>query len=378
MKEKKVMVSGCFDLIHAGHISFFKTAFTFGKLYVFLGRDKNILHLKGKAPYFSEQERKFVVGSCKYVEEAAICSGMGILDFELDLLNLKPDIFIVNADGHTLEKQQLCANNGVEYVILDRTPEVGLPVRSSSEIKKTLRFPYRMCLAGGWMDQPWVSEICPGSAVVAQIWPTNDFNERSGMATSSRNIAKEIWDDNYPKGNPIRNAQLLFGAENPPYSKYISGSQDQIGLLMPGINRLYYNGGFWPEKIDSSIDPDICNWLSDVLHLFPLKDRPDGYDPIKIKNLTANIVNKLAKSGNECYDSILKKDTIGLGKAMTDTFMAWSEMLPLTVPKWVMEEMEDKYINKYPGAITSGAGGGYAFVVSDKPIEGALKIKVKF
>ena len=378
MKEKKVMVSGCYDLLHGGHIAFFKTAAAYGKLYVFLGQDKNVLQLKGKAPYFSEQERKFIVGSCRYVEEAAVSTGMGMLDFEPDMRRLKPDIFIVNHDGHTPDKARLCAELGVEYIVLDRIPEEGLPARSSSETKRELRFPYRVCIAGGWMDQPWVSEIYPGSAVVAQIWPTVDFNDRSGMATSSRKVAMELWDQNFPKGDLVRNAQLLFGAENPPYSKYISGSQDQIGLLTPGVNRLYYNGGFWPERIDSCVDPETCDWLSKVLHLIPLEPRPEGYDPIKVRNLELGIVKELAESGNNCYDSIMRKDVIGLGKAMTQTFLSWRKMLPFTVPDWVLEEMESKYLYNYPGAITSGSGGGYAVVASETMIEGALKIKVKF
>jgi len=378
MSEKKVMVSGCYDLIHGGHIAFFKTAAAYGKLYVFLGQDKNVLQLKGKAPYFSEQERKFIVGSCKYVEEAIVSSGMGMLDFEPDMRKLKPDIFIVNHDGHTPAKEKLCKELGVEYIVLERIPEEGLPVRSSSETKREMRFPYRVCIAGGWMDQPWVSEIYPGSAVVAQIWPTIDFNDRSGMATSSRKVALELWDHNFPKGDTIRNAQLLFGAENPPYSKYISGSQDQIGILAPGVNRLYYDGGFWPARIDSCVDPEICDWLSKVLHLIPLEPRPEGYDPIKLKNLELSIVKELAEAGNNCYDSIMKKDVNGLGKSMTETFLAWRKMLPYTVPDWVMEEMESKYLHNFPGAITSGSGGGYVVVASETPIEGSIKIKVKF
>ena len=113
-------------------------------------------------------------------------------------------------------------------------------LRSSSGTKREMRFPYRLCLAGGWIDQPWVSKIHPGSVVVAQIWPTMDFNDRSGLATSSRNVAIKLWGDRYPDGDHEENARLLFGAENPPGKKYISGSQDHIGLLYPGINRLYY------------------------------------------------------------------------------------------------------------------------------------------
>jgi len=372
------MVSGCYDLLHGGHVAFFKTAAAYGKLYVFLGQDKNLLQLKGKAPYFSQEERKFMVGSIRYVHEAVISSGMGLLDFADEMRTLKPDYFIVNHDGDSEGKRQLCEEVGVEYIVLERIPEEGLPARSSSGTKKDLKFPYRLCIAGGWMDQPWVSEIHPGSVVVAQLWPSVDFNDRSGMASSSRKIAIELWNGTLPEGDPIRNAQLLFGAENPPYSSYISGSQDHIGLLAPGVNRLFYNGGYWPENIESTIEPDICNWLSEVLYLIPLEPRPEGYDPIKIKHLDKGFIKKLAEAGDNCWKSILMKDINGLGKSMTETFQAWRKMLPETVPDWVMNEMEFRYLPYYPGAITSGSGGGYIVVASENEIEGSVKIKVKY
>jgi len=378
MKEKKVLVSGCYDLIHGGHITFFKTAAQYGKLYVAVGSDSNLLLLKGKAPYFSQEERVYLINAIRFVEEAFIASGSGMLDFEPDLKRIKPDIFIVNSDGHTSEKEALCKEFGVEYKVLERIPEEGLPARASSSTKIELKFPYRICIAGGWMDQPWVSEIHPGSVVVAQLWPTIDFNDRSGMATSSRKVAIEIWGNRYPDGDPQMNAKLLFGAENPPGSKYISGSQDHIGLLNPGISRLFYNGDYWPEQIDSTIDKETCEWLSKVLHLIPLEPRPDGYNPLKEKNLSADIVQELGDAGEQCWQSIIKKDTIGLGESMTKSLLAWKKMLPYTVPEYVMKEMEEKYFPNYAGAITTGSGGGYVVVASDIDIEGEIKIKVRF
>jgi cytidyltransferase-like protein len=377
VKEKTVMVSGCFDLLHGGHIAFLKTAAAYGKLYVAIGQNNNLLQLKGKTPYFSEKERQYIVGSVKYVHEAFISSGKGMLDFEPDMRRIKPDIFIVNTDGHTPEKENLCRELRVEYIILDRMPEPGLPARSSSGIKRDMPFPYRICIAGGWMDQPWVSEVYPGSVVVVQIWPTIEFNDRAGMATSSRKVALELWDGRIPEGDPVRNAKLLFGAENPPGSKYVSGSQDHIGLLVPGINRLYYEGKYWPSDIKTCIDHSICEWLSDVLYLIPLDPRPSGYDPIVVKHLDKEFVKELGDSGNDCWYSIINKDINGLGKAMTRSFLAWKKMLPNTVPDNIMNEMT-KYISNYPGAITSGSGGGYALVVSEKNIKGAFRIKVKF
>ncbi|MEI8226418.1 MAG: adenylyltransferase/cytidyltransferase family protein [Bacteroidota bacterium] len=378
MKNKKVLVSGCYDLLHGGHIAFLKTASSYGDLYVSIGRDENLLFLKGKKPVFSEDERLYIVKSIKYVYDTFLASGTGMLDFEPDMKKIKPDIFVVNHDGHTPEKENLCKKLGVKYIILERIPEPGLPARSSSGTKRDLRFPYRLCLAGGWIDQPWVSKMHPGSVVVAQIWPTMDFNDRSGLATSSRKVGIQIWGDRYPNGDHEQNARLLFGAENPPGKVYVSGSQDQIGLLYPGINRLCYNGGYWPERIESTTEKDICDWLSDVLHLVPLEPRPEGYDPLKVMHLEKPLIRELGEAGDLCWEAILKKDVNGLGKALTNTLLSWKKILPLTVPDWVMKEMESKYFPVYPGAITSGSGGGYVIVVSETKIEGSIKIKIRY
>lgn len=378
MKLKKVFVSGCFDLLHGGHIAFFKSASTYGDLYVSVGRDDNLLLLKGKKPYFSQEERLYIVKSIKYVHEAFLASGSGMLDFKPDIERIKPDIFIVNEEGHTPDKEKLCNENGIEYVVLERIPEPGLPVRSSSGSKRNLRFPYRLCLAGGWIDQPWISEVNAGSVVVAQIWPTHDFNNRSGLATSSRDIGIKIWGDRYPEGDPVENAKILFGAENPPGTKYVAGSQDHLGLLLPGVNQLCYNGQYWPDKIHTSVDKDICIWLSDVVHLVPLKPRPDGYDPLKVMHLEKHFIRDLGEAGDRCWESILRKDISGLGKSMSDTLISWKKILPLTVPDDIMKEMEINYFQNYPGAITSGSGGGYIIVVSEEEIPGAIKIKVRY
>ena len=373
---KKVFVSGCFDLFHAGHAAFLREASSYGKLYVAVGSDKNVQLLKGKAPYFSQAERCFIINSLRYVEEAFVASGTGLLDFAPDAERLKPDIFVVNSDGESGGKRKFCESNNIQYIVLNRIPEKGLPARSSSLTKKELQLPYRICLAGGWVDQPWVSKICAGSVVVARLSPAIDFNERSGMATSSRRIASDLWGDRFPDGDPIQNARLLFGAENPPGTKNVSGSQDHIGLLAPGINRLFYTGDYWPTRIDSTTDPEICHWLSQNLHLICLKPRPSGYDPVSEMDLREDWIRKLGEAGDLCWQSVLRRDVLGLGRAMTQTFEMWQLILPRTVPEWV-KEVARQYAS-YPGVVTSGSGGGYLMVASEKEIPGAIKIRVDF
>jgi glycerol-3-phosphate cytidylyltransferase-like family protein len=343
-----------------------------------VGRDENLFKLKGKRPVFSEQERLYIVRSIRYVDDAFLASGDGMLDFEPDLRKIKPDIFLVNSDGHTVEKERLCKELGIDYVVLERIPEPGLPARSSSATKRDMRFPYRLCLAGGWIDQPWVSKICPGSVVVAQIWPTLDFDNRSGLATSSREVGIKLWGNRYPEGDPVENARLLFGAENPPGKDYISGSQDHLGLLLPGINRLWYEGRYWPEKIDSRTDKDTCEWLSEILWMVKLNPRPAGYNPLKEMHLEKNYVKELGDAGTLCWEGAIKKDIRTFGRGMTETYLAWRKILPLTVPDDILKEMETKYFPHFPGAITSGSGGGYVIVASEKEIEGAIKIRIRY
>lgn len=377
MEDRTVLVSGCFDLLHAGHIAFLKSAAQFGRLYVSVGSDSNLLLLKGKAPHFSQEERLYLIRSIRYVEDAFIASGSGMLDFEPDMRRIKPGMFIVNGDGHTAGKESLCHKLGVEYRVLERIPEKGLPARASSSIKMELQIPYRICITGGWLDQPRVSKISPGNVVVAQILPTVEFNDRSGLGTSSRKLALEIWKNRCPAGDPLQNARILFGAENPPGSKYVSGSQDHIGLLNPGISRLFYKGDYWPAQVESIRDTHICDWLSSVLHLVPLEPRRPGYDPLIEQVLTIDNVRALAGASEQCWESILRKDVHGLGESLTKTLIAWKNLLPNTVPDHVLHDIENNYWSKYPGATTSGSGGGYVIVASEGEVPGSLKICVR-
>ena len=195
---KKVFVSGIFDLLHSGHIEFFKEAAAYGDLYVAIGSDATALDLKGQPPVNSERERLFMVQAVSWVKEAVISRGLGILDFEAELRKIKPDIFIVTDDGNVLAKRELCDSLGIEYVMLRRTPAPGLPPRSTTALRNDCRIPYRIDIAGGWLDQPFVSKLYPGPVITVSLEPTIEFNERSGMATSTRRAAIELWGTRLP------------------------------------------------------------------------------------------------------------------------------------------------------------------------------------
>ncbi len=179
--SKKVFVSGCFDMLHSGHIAFFREAASLGDLYVALGSDRTVYELKGRLPVNREDERLFMVKAVSCVRDAFISRGGGILDFEQELRSLVPDFLVVNEDGNIPAKRALCEELGIEYVVLRREPHSGLPRRSTTDLRLVEQMPYRIDLAGGWLDQPFVSQHYPGSVITISLLPTVEFNERSGF-----------------------------------------------------------------------------------------------------------------------------------------------------------------------------------------------------
>jgi cytidyltransferase-like protein len=134
--QKKVIVTGCYDWLHSGHIRFFEQASAYGDLYVSLGNDANIHGLKGDGhPLQTQQERAYMVGAIRFVTQAFVAAGFGWLDAEAEIDRLKPDIYLVNEDGDRAEKRAFCAAHGLEYVVLQRLPKDGLPSRQSTELR---------------------------------------------------------------------------------------------------------------------------------------------------------------------------------------------------------------------------------------------------
>lgn len=134
--RKKVIVTGCYDWLHSGHVRFFEEASAYGELYVAVGNDANVRNLKGEGhPLFPQELRRYMVGSIRYVHQALITSGWGWLDAEPEIERLKPDIYLVNEDGDKPEKRAYCEAHGLEYVVLRRLPAPGLQRRSSTELR---------------------------------------------------------------------------------------------------------------------------------------------------------------------------------------------------------------------------------------------------
>lgn len=357
---KKVFVSGCYDMLHSGHVAFFKEASRFGDLYVGIGSDKTVEELKHRRTVYSEKERLYMVKAIRYVKEAYINPGSGMLDF-LDLLkDIKPDVFVVNSDGGSDTKRRLCEELGIEYVVLQRTPDEGLEARSTTALRGEVksRIPYRIDLAGTWIDQPYVSEHGAGWAITASIEPDIEFMERGGMATSTRNAARKIWPYELPDYNEEMMARLLFCLENDPENKgHVSGAQDAIGICVSGVSRHFYDGHFWPSKIETVRDERVLSWLEDHLVLVPMFPRRNGCSVVEGKCVSPEKVERLTRAADRCWTSLLAMDLEGFSEAFRDSFEAQLSMFPAMMQPGV-EEYISRYGDKALAWKMLGAGGG--------------------
>lgn len=371
MSNKKVFVSGCYDLLHSGHVEFFRQAASYGDLYVGIGSDRTILHYKNHKTVYSEQERLFMVKSIRYVKEAYINAGDGIMDFvpTLDIVN--PDILVVNSDGGNDDKRRLCEERGIEYVVLERDPHEGLEARSSTSLKKSpCQLPTRLDLAGTWIDQPYVSCHFPGWAITISLEPSFEIRDRCGLSTSTRNVIKRIWPYQLPNMDPETLARLVFCFENHPEREdgIISGAQDAIGICVPGLCRHYYDNHFWPEKIETCEDEGILTWLEEHLCMIPMDPRKPGCSVVEGMDITRNKVQNLSKAADACWEAIMAMDLDAFAAAYNASFNAQVAMFPAMIQGCVQEYI-DKYSTqedvlawKMPGA---GGGGYLACVVKD-------------
>lgn len=377
MEKKKVFVSGCYDMLHSGHVAFFEEAAQYGDLYVGLGSDRTIFELKARKTINTDAERLYMVKALRMVKDAWINSGSGLLDFEKELKELKPDIFFVNTDGNTPLKAQLCKELGIDYVVSKRVPHGTLPVRSTTMLRKECRIPYRIDLAGGWLDQPYVSKHHPGSVLTICIEPDYEFNDRSGMSTSSRKKAIDLWQTDIPEGDKEKLAKTLFCYENPPGTPYVSGSQDSLGIVMPGLNKYEYKGGYWPESIENNLDPDILGWLEKYIWLVPLYPRCQSYNVLADTRIDADSAKALSEASDSCWQAILRKDLQRFGMQVRASFDAQIAMFPNMINDNIIAQIEE-YKKSVLGWKLSGAGGGgYLIFISEEPVEHALQIRIR-
>jgi cytidyltransferase-like protein len=378
MSNKKVFVTGCFDMLHSGHVAFLMEASAYGDVYVCIGTDENVQQLKGRYPVISQNERKYMLNALSCVKECRINTGWGIMDFENEINSIAPDIFVVNEDGNTSEKANLCKEKNIEYKILKRIPAENFTARSTTELRNVCDIPFRIDLAGGWHDHPFVNRYAGGPVVTIAVEPTIAFDDRSGMASSTRKKAIELWQTSVPSGDKIKLGKMLFCYDNPPGTQDISGSQDALGIVLPGLNYLYYShGGYWPQSIKSIHDDSILSWLEKHLYLVSLGPRHSSRTVLSDIRANPQTAQRLSDASENVWQAILKKDIHSFGKFFREAFEAQVAILPNMSDANISKLIEQYQTPALGWKLAGAGGGGYLILVSDKEIEGALQIKIR-
>jgi cytidyltransferase-like protein len=375
--RRKVFVSGCFDMLHSGHVAFLQEAATHGELTVGIGSDATVRALKHRSTVNPQDERRYMIEALACVSRCVVNSGSGILDFEPELRSLKPDVLVVNTDGDSPAKRALCQREGVEYRVLQRVPAGALPARSTTALREACTLPFRIDLAGGWLDQPFVSRHHAGPVLTVSIEPTADFNDRSGMASSTRKKAMELWRTRLPHGDPEHLARVLFSFENPPGTKEVAGSQDALGLVLPGLNRLHYQGGYWPTRMDHVHDEAVLSFLEDHLQLATLGPRGNDYSVLADTRVDESGARALAQAAEDCWTAVLARDAVAFGRAFTRSFEAQVAMFPRMVDNDIRRTLAQHAEGSLGWKISGAGGGGYLILVRRDPLPGTTRIRIR-
>jgi galactokinase/mevalonate kinase-like predicted kinase len=198
------------------------------------------------------------------------------------------------------------------------------------------------------------------------------------MASSTRHKAVDLWRNAIPHGDPELLAKQLFAFENPPGKQEIAGSQDALGIVLPGLNYLYYGGGeYWPARIESVHDEEVLTWLESRLHLVTLGPRSGGYVVTGETSIGEPGARALATAAEDCWRAILACDAIGLGDAIRRSFEAQVSMFPRMLDDGIRAVI-DRYRSAALGWKLSGAGGGgYLILVSVAPVDATLNIRIR-
>ena len=215
------------------------------------------------------------------------------------------------------------------------------------------------------------------SRVTISLEPTMEFNERSGMASSTRRHMRELWGEKIPPGDYEKLAKILFCYDNPPGTKIISGSQDSIGLVFPGLAYAWYEGEYWPTRIEHRLDGDLLAFVEQALYLIPLGPRYRGFDVLADTVIDEPHARALAVAADDHWRAILAKDLVAFGASLRAGFEAQVAMFPHMLNPQVLALIEE-YRSQALGWKLSGAGGGgYLILVSDTEIPGSTRIKVR-
>ncbi|NQY32004.1 MAG: adenylyltransferase/cytidyltransferase family protein [Coraliomargarita sp.] len=330
---KKVFISGCYDILHGGHIQFFKEARALGDhLTVSFASDKVLWEHKKRRTSIPQDHKLALMTALDIVDEVVIgdCDELG-LDFKEHFLKIKPDVLAVTEDDQYADaKKALCAQVGAEYMVLPKTPPQFTPVSTSSivrNIRTPAYAPLRVDFGGGWLDVPRHSRDgafivnCAISPLVSLgHW---DYEQKSGLGGSG------AWA--LLNGNDGIKSELDLGV----------GWQDPAIIRETGL--CVWRSGEKPvlhfKRNGDFLRGHMALHYTDIPHDTPSNaDNERDYDMIE-------------EAGNLAKDGVFNRDLAKLGEAVQVSYaMQRKEGMP------ELPEAEGCIGRKYSG----GGWGGYA------------------
>ncbi|MEI7849430.1 MAG: adenylyltransferase/cytidyltransferase family protein [Chloroflexota bacterium] len=367
---KKVFVSGCFDMLHSGHVAFFEEAAKYGDLYVAIGSDRNVFELKHRPTINTEDERLYMIKSLACVKSVFVAQGSGILDFAQELKQIHPEYFIVNEDGNTPDKKNLCAKLGIEYIVLKREPHSGLMIRSTTALRRSSHIPESLTLAGGCMELPKVSQLAPGPGLTLSLLPINI------TASNLRRSAIELWNARLPADMPEKLAKILFGYSNLTVmrAKTVHSSLGAIGITHAGLTRADYAGDYWPEHISSLQLEQPLSFIENYLTLVPYEPIISGPQPRRNAKVSLSAAKAHADSAEDCWHAILEQDPVAMGQALRAGFEDQQSIRPSGLPVGLLERYQARSL----GWNTCNLGEQAALLlISEQNLEDTTRISIR-
>jgi cytidyltransferase-like protein len=310
---KKVFVSGCYDILHGGHIEFFNQAKALGDyLIVCFAGDASLELHKHKKSSLPEAHKKRLLKSLSMIDEVVIGDYLGELglDFKEHFLRIKPDILAVTEDDkYTQEKTALCQEVGAKYIVLPKT--LNFEKISTTEIINYIKAPTEIALrvdfAGGWLDVPKFSRE---SAFIVNC-------------TITPSVSLNKWDYEMGGGLGGSAAYAVLAGKNSITSELDLGVgwQDPAVILETGL--CVWKSGKQPE-LEFKINP---NFLKGKMALLWTGNNHTTYNNVDIKRdfdliekagqLAREAVNPLNIDYNKLCEAVKLSYRVQLDEGMT-------------------------------------------------------------
>lgn len=330
---KKVFVSGAFNVLHAGHIMFFRQAKALGDYLIVSFPPADLLwSLYDKKSVLDDADKMALLGALDMVDEVILSSDADReLSFRSAFAACRPDVLAVTTDDRYKDaKKRLCDEFGAEFVVLEKTPPEGKQTSSSEvvdRIKAPAHAPLRVDFAGGWLDVP--ANAIPGEFIVnCSVSPTvslREWNYRqgAGLGGSGGWSVLNGWD-------PVR-SELGLGV----------GWQDPAVIAETGA--CVWKSGPLPEL-------DFKNTGAFLKGKMAVFDTQIKHDTPGLAGLQRNF-SKIAKAGRVARLGVLQQDVVVLSVAVQMSYRLQLDEGMAPLPR-IGESLAHKYCG--------GGHGGYA------------------